>query len=150
MFSLTIEHPKYVRGSGFQGTPGKVLGSEWVEPMRRAVRTATIESLLVEAERIIEDAKSRTPIDTGALRSTGRARRDGATITMSFGGRATNGKIVRYAVYVHEITWYKHKIGGAKFLENAVNAARRGMDRRIANGVTTRLIQGGLGTGRSL
>src|SRR3990167_2417631 len=128
---------------------GRVLAEDWVAPVRRQVRTATIDALVEQAERIMNDAKGRTPVDTGALRSTGRVRRDGATVTMSFGGRAFNNKVVRYAVFVHEIMWYKHKIGQAKFLENAVNAARKGMEARLARRVTTLLTQRGLGTGRS-
>lgn len=129
-------------GGAFTGS-GVVRADAWVEPMGRALRTATIESIYDEAERIIMDAKRRTPVDTGALKSTGRVERDGATVTMRFGGRATNGKIVRYAVYVHEVTWYKHKVGEAKFLENAINAARRGLDARVAESIQARFAQQG-------
>lgn len=115
------------------------MAERWVEPMRQKVRSAAIAATVDEAERIMEDARNRTPVDTSALKSTGRVRRDGATVRMLFGGRAFNGKIVRYAVYVHEMTWIPHRIGEAKFLENAINVARAGMERRLADGVSQRL-----------
>ena len=88
-----------------------------------------------EAERVMTEAKRRTPVDTGALKSSGQVQPPtttptGATVTMGFGNSAT-----RYAIFVHENLRARHPVGEAKFLENALNAARRGMDDRLAGDV---------------
>ena len=92
-----------------------------------------------EGERIMTDAKRRTPVDTGALRASGHVQGpafsgSAATVTLGFGGAATP-----YAVYVHENLRARHVVGEAKFLENALNAARRGMDGRLATDIRARI-----------
>jgi len=84
-----------------------------------------------EAERIMGDAKGRTPVDTGALRASGHVRqpkiqKGQASVELGFGNSS-----VGYAIYVHENLGAAHTVGEAKFFENAVNAARGGMVVRL-------------------
>lgn len=77
------------------------------------------ESTILLAGLIIQgEAQRRTPVDTGLLRNSARTNKRGKSfqteITVSFN--------TAYAVIVHEVTYYNHVIGEAKFLENAVNA----------------------------
>ena len=89
-------------------------------------------ALYREAERIMTAAKSRTPVDTGALRASGAVSQpdmttNGVTVEMGFGNTSVN-----YAVVVHERLDVFHPTGEAKYLEKAVDEARRGMDARLA------------------
>ena len=84
-----------------------------------------------EAEGIMTVAKTRTPVDTNALRKSGTVfppvtTATGAKVTLGFGGAAK-----AYAVYVHENMTARHPVGQAKFLESAVNDARNGMEARL-------------------
>jgi hypothetical protein len=67
-------------------------------------------------ESIIEldaEGKRRTPVDTGRLRNSYEQRY----------GRLYGEIYVSasYAIYVHEMLRNRHKVGEAKFLENAIN-----------------------------
>lgn len=82
-----------------------------------------------EAELVMTDAKKRTPVDTGRLRSTGhvqepRLRRSMVEVILGFG--------TDYALFVHEILENRHEVGEAKFLERAMSAAAPGLGRRLA------------------
>lgn len=118
-------------------------------------------ALYREGERIMTEAKGRTPVDTGALRNSGHVTLPemtlgGIQVVLGFGGPAgignqgkTNDKDVGYAVYVHEDLTASHvkklskkeaakrgvefgEIGEAKFLENALLAAAPGFAERVA------------------
>ena len=89
-------------------------------------------ALYREAERIMTAAKSRTPVDTSALKNSGQVALPdvttaGVVVEMGFGNTS-----VGYAVPVHERLDVFHPNGQAKFLESAVNDAQRGMDQRLA------------------
>ncbi len=73
-----------------------------------------------EALRIMEIAKSRTPVRSGALRDSGivfppEISQNEIRITMSFGGDS-----ITYAIVVHERLDVVHVIGQAKFLESVM------------------------------
>lgn len=81
---------------------------------------AGIDAAYEEAEKIMTEAKLRTPVDTGALRSSGLVSVDRRTtarfdVLMTFGGAAS-----AYAVPVHENLHASHPVGQAKFLESAM------------------------------
>lgn len=72
------------------------------------------------AQEIMNDAKKRTPVKTGALRASGTVSEPmvdgkGVYCELRFGGAAAS-----YAIFVHERTNARHPVGEAKFLENAV------------------------------
>ncbi len=84
-----------------------------------------------EAEAVMTAAKSRTPVDTGALRASGHVMppditATGASVTLGFGGPA-----VTYAVVVHETLTARHPVGEAKYLERPLNEARAGIEQRL-------------------
>ena len=75
---------------------------------------ATTEGLYAAGLIIESESIDRTPKDTGHLRNT--------AYTEAQGNKAQVGYSAEYAVKVHEDLNAKHKIGEAKFLENAAKA----------------------------
>ena len=88
-------------------------------------------ALRTESELIMTEAKERTPVDTGALRGSGRVddRTTAAAVRMalSFGGPSQ-----QYAIHVHENLEARHPTGRAKFLESAVLEAVGNLPQKIA------------------
>ena len=111
----------------------------------RDIAQATAAALYVEAEQTIAEAKELTPVDTGALRSSGHVQVPeitdrGVTVALGFGGVAGGGNDgVGYAVYVHENLTAHHPVGQAKFLEVPVNKRRTGFADRLVARVSRRL-----------
>mgnify|MGYP000935691953 CR=1 FL=1 len=100
------------------------LGDKAEFAMKRALTT--------EAEKVMAIAKRLTPVDTGALRASGHVQRpvvdkNKIEVTLGFGGSAAS-----YAIFVHERTELRHTVGQAKFLEQPVNEAARGLADRLA------------------
>lgn len=87
-----------------------------------------------EANRIMNNAKAITPVETGVLRKSGHVQlpnisRSGADVVMGFGGAAN-----AYAIHVHENLNAKHKAPTqAKFLERPLMDAANSMAGRIAS-----------------
>jgi len=69
--------------------------------------------LFVQAE-----SQKRTPVDTGYLRSSAKTRME-SDYAVLIGYEAS------YAIFVHERTNLKHKVGEAKFLQNAMDKNKR-------------------------
>lgn len=72
---------------------------------------AVNDALLTVAFEVLREAKKRTPVDTGFLRSSGQVDLSGANIVIRF--------TAKYALPVHERMDVEHPVGEAKFLENA-------------------------------
>lgn len=86
-----------------------------------AVRRAAEAALYQGASIIMTEAKQRAPVDVGTLRNSGYvtlpSRQGGDTfVEAGFGGAAK-----AYAVRQHEELSYRHEVGEAKYLENAIN-----------------------------
>jgi hypothetical protein len=99
-------------------------------------KQAMLAAVHAEAERILDEARILTPIDTGLLVSTGMVvdRVDGSDIR--FGG---NG-LAPYAVIVHEDVTMNHPNGGTHhFLTQPALAAVGIMAERLAADVVPRL-----------
>jgi len=77
------------------------------------VKEAVHDGLEELAFKVLKEAKTRTPVDTGFLRSSG-------TVEM-LGDKAIVRFEAEYALPVHERVEVPHSNGEAKFLENAVN-----------------------------
>jgi hypothetical protein len=95
----------------------------------RAMPEMGKQVLREEAELTITDAKRQTPVDTGALRSSGFAdsvNDDGMAAVMQFGNSS-----VDYALVVHEDLDARHPSGNAKYLENAMLSRQPGMEARL-------------------
>lgn len=92
-------------------------------PVPRALRSV--------AEVWMTEAKKRTPVDTGVLRSSGHVQ--GPT----FSGRVIEVKLVfggpaaKYAAAVHENLTAKHNVGQAKYLESVTAERGRRMSQEI-------------------
>lgn len=91
-----------------------------ISALKQAPATA-LEALGVavvdEMDAVMEEAKRRTPVDTGTLRGSGVVvgpEKQGTQVTAiaGFGGAASD-----YAVVVHEDLSASHGVGEAKFLE---------------------------------
>jgi hypothetical protein len=95
-------------------------------------------ALREEAEIEMTEAKKRTPVDLGALRSSGTVTtsRSGTSVRaeLGFGGAAAP-----YAIYVHEDLDAYHKVGDAKFLESTIRESAPHMPARVAANVAQRL-----------
>lgn len=101
----------------------KLEGAEELERKLKAAGKLGLKALaggaFVEMSKVINDAKTRTPVDTGTLRASGtvlppRIRGGSVTVTGGFGGAAKD-----YALEVHENLKMSHTVGEAKFLERA-------------------------------
>lgn len=90
------------------------------------------QSINVEAEAIMAEAKEITPVDLGALRASGlvmpvQFMPTKIRVAMGFGGPSAP-----YAIYVHEDLTANHPVGQAKFLEQPFRDRLPGMSKRIA------------------
>jgi len=89
-------------------------------------------ALFEEAQIEMTEAKQRTPVDTGALRASGRVHPPkivghDISVALTFGGPA-----VDYAIVVHEDLDAVHPVGQAKFLELTLNESRPHLLQRVA------------------
>ena len=98
----------------------------------RALPDEIEKAMKDEGDQILLVAQGRCPVDTGALRDSGKVGdvvKDGfqTTVQVSFGDPEPY-----YAIFVHEDLDAKHPNGGqAKFLESAVQEATPGMSVRV-------------------
>lgn len=80
------------------------------------VNKAFVQGVATMALEILADVKNAregkgVPVDTGALRATGRMEANERRARISFGGAAA-----KYALRQHETLYYRHKIGEARYL----------------------------------
>lgn len=90
-----------------------------------------IEALGEEANEVLAISQTRVPVNTGALKRSGRVtgpevKGKEASYTISFGDES-----VRYAIPVHERLRARHLVGGAKFLESVISEEESRMLGRI-------------------
>jgi hypothetical protein len=81
---------------------------------------AVARAVYVAGNVVMTEAKTRAPIDTGVLRASGYVTIPSATnpkVEIGFGGAAEP-----YALVQHERTEFRHEVGEAKFLQNAIDA----------------------------
>ncbi len=87
-------------------------------------RPMVAQALYQEAESIMADAKETyVPVDLGILRASGFVKPpqvdgEAISVTLGFGGAAKD-----YAIIQHERLDFKHRVGGAKYLERPLLAA---------------------------
>lgn len=82
------------------------------------------EAVAQEMVGVYREMMPRIPKDTGALRES-------AYVERSADGNVEVGVAQSYGIFVHERTELHHPIGEAKFLENAWNFRKPGMEERI-------------------
>jgi hypothetical protein len=86
---------------------GDVLGR--LEALNKRILNATKANMKSVSKALLEDAKTRVPIDTGELIRSGYTRQVGHTSFVGF--------TAPHAAKVHERLDIKHPRGQAKFLE---------------------------------
>jgi hypothetical protein len=115
-----------------------IKGTKELERQLRRLGTnapaALARELFTEASLIMTEADKIVPIDTGALRLSGRVeqpRINGSSVSVQMG---FGGPSAAYAFFVHEAVGANFKRPGAqaKFLEKPTKEAARGMAGRIA------------------
>lgn len=105
MFSMTVKNT---------ATSG-LLKAVQAMPLRAA------QGLNVEAEETATDAKEHTPVRYGILKRSGK-------VSQHASPRKLEAKITfgtAYAIFVHEMTHLRHRVGEAKFLEHALQRRAR-------------------------
>ena len=102
-------------------------------PKLRAVRTRLPDAIKDlnrgNARAILEASQPLVPVDTGALKRSGRVEPapKGASVLIYGGGRFTNPrtkKIINYAGYVHYRLNVKHPVGQAQFVGQPLRTER--------------------------
>lgn len=101
-----------------------------------AVPEEMAEGMWREGERIMNDSKRMTPVDTGYLRASGYV--NDPTIS-SDGVEVELGHWANYAAPVHDRVNVQHETGTARFLEMALDEHVPGIGRRIVDRVMKRI-----------
>jgi len=115
--------------SGLDGIKRKL--AEAAARANKAGRAGLYES----AEEIMTDAKGRAPVDLGNLKGSGTVTLptdtpEGVVVRIGFGGPAAP-----YALIQHENLSFRHEVGEAKYLENAVDSLGHLVQQRVADKV---------------
>jgi hypothetical protein len=95
-------------------------------------------ALRSEAQDAFAASQDEVPVDTGALKASGRVRPETGVFTrggevyveLTYGGTATE-----YSIYVHENLEANHPHGKAKYLEDPMTRQVNGISGRIADKV---------------
>ena len=103
-------------------------GPEGVKVAARALRNEAQEAFAVSQDEV--------PVDTGALKASGRVRPEVGVyesgnevyVEITYGGAATE-----YSIYVHENLQAFHPHGKAKYLEDPLTRQVSGISGRIAD-----------------
>lgn len=108
-----------------QATIEKKVGGLTKGPLPKAMRAV--------GEIWMTEAKRRTPVKYGVLRSSGHVvgpAWDGGylVVILRFGGPAAS-----YAAAVHENLRAKHKVGQSKYLESVTKERRAGWSKEVAS-----------------
>jgi hypothetical protein len=114
------------RFTGVSEVSGKLREIRMTFPTRMA------DALMMETEVEATEARRRTPVKTGLLRSTVRAEgpyiKNGVISTAVSAGSAA----ADYALPVHEDLEAHHRVGEAKFIESTLKESAPHMGRRVA------------------
>ena len=97
------------------------------------------------ASIIMTEAKKRAPLDLGTLRNSGyvtlpRRDGDGVFVEAGFGGAAK-----AYAVRQHEESSYRHEVGEAFYLQNAIDEKENAVRSRILK-IAKKALETGIST----
>jgi len=106
-----------------------------MEALQPRMEHAVKQALYEEAQELRTDAMEHCPVDTGTLRDSHYAtlpEQHGDAIVTEIGA---GGPAKGYAIPVHERTELRHKVGEAKWLENAYKRRAAGFTERFASRV---------------
>lgn len=107
------------------------------------LQTAVAPALYTKANKIMTEAKKLTPVDTGALRSSGHVEPpviSGQSVEVALGFNTP------YALYVHENLAAHHPVGQAKYLETPMVEAAKSLGPEI--GIAIQASMNKIGGGR--
>jgi hypothetical protein len=93
------------------------------------------ESINTSHQKIMEVAKERTPVDTGALQESGIVRPPEITSDMITSIGAFGGEDIDYALTVHEDLNVHHNTGQAKYYESATEELKEEAVQQLNNDV---------------
>lgn len=96
---------------------------------------AAARGLNLIAEATMTDSKEHTPVQYGRLKASGIVAEHAEAGKL----RARLAYGTEYAVFVHERTRLRHRVGEAKFLERAVMRAARTFARDLADEIRASL-----------
>ncbi|MDD2299236.1 MAG: HK97 gp10 family phage protein [Candidatus Pacebacteria bacterium] len=100
-----------------------------LQKLPEALAQAGKDGLHEVGQKIFDQAKATVPIDTGTLKGSGRMDESGSNTKI----KITIGFYTDYAAYVHEIMYYKHPHGKAKYLEDPFNSVISNIESIIAS-----------------
>lgn len=90
------------------------------------LRAAAEEVVGEAAQLVFHESQRLVPVDTGALKASGRVTQDGLEAAISYGGEDGAGRngqdTAAYAVPQHERLDFEHSNGQAKYLETALHS----------------------------
>ena len=93
--------------------------------VRKAIESKMKKALVKAATKLKREAQKLTPVDLGNL----KASADISEAYYNNGGTIVVYYTAEYAVYVHEDVDAFHRVGRAKFLEDAANYTKGDIDR---------------------
>lgn len=110
----------------------------------KAGAMAAAKALRNEGQEAFAESQMEVPVDTSALKQSGRLLPDTGvyqkgnevSVVIGYGGTALD-----YAIYVHEDLTAHHPHGKAKYVEDPINRQRIGIESRIADKVE-RVVKG--------
>lgn len=105
-----------------------------------AVVHAAAEAVVGEAAQLVlEESQHLVPVDTGALKDSGRVSQDGLEAAISYGaedGAGRNGQdTAKYAIPQHERLDFQHPNGQPKYLETAMHSQAEKVAAHLAAGL---------------
>ncbi len=111
------------------------------------IKPSALMGMHEAAKRIIKTARKNAPVDTGALRRSGRVRKLKSGSRISFGGSSAP-RYVNYAQFVEEGTFSRPP---TYFLRRAIQAHKKDIPKQVKQGVSkTWMIYAKLGSTRRL
>lgn len=104
--------------------------------VRAAIKQAQADAMRAEAEALLADSQLLVPVETGALKASGRVEDvrlagDSSDFVVAYGGEG-----IDYAIRQHEDLTLHHPQGGsAKFLERPALERLKGLEARVGKRV---------------
>lgn len=103
------------------------------------LRAAAEEVVGEAAQLVFHESQRLVPVDTGALKASGRVTQDGLEAAISYGGEDGAGRngqdTAAYAVPQHERLDFEHPNGQAKYLEIPMHAQADRVAEALAAGL---------------
>lgn len=103
--------------------------------VKAAVRAGGHDGVKDATELVFEATQREVPVESGALKRSGRVKVDGIHGEVIYG----EGSSGRYAAIIHEKLEIRHDTGSAKYLENPTAASARQAFAAIAAGIRRKL-----------